>query len=704
MTTPTPTQAEPTTPAPELRTGLTADEMQELLERRARLEELQKGLVWARALDDQDTPPAVGPRDLSGLDLVMAAANANQAYYFSQPAWNALIQINRHVTDVLRDVNVRAERAPQEAIKAARITTLAASLIARHAAEISSYLDTWNQQNIPGLDEAAQAMRTLVQAAETHAAQAAGLDDGQTLDTPRLLKAHVRKLNKELRRAAPPPEPAAAVGLDDADDPALDSALSIGAAIDPELAEASQLMNSLIELGGQARRAGHRMVLDVRLHGMVEAAQLRGFEMISGIAQSVIRRYDTQDQATSGRRNIAAMIFHYAEQRLERMRGTLGADEQREEGYYESDPPDHYMSALREESGTVLSELRAKHLRPEDRLELQIRFLLAQRGMAPAAAEGNQEWGTQARFPPLDIVAGMQTETPVETREALIKALRRRVENNPFQRDAHFFNAVADRFAQELAGPPELSAQALETDVTAAQVRAVAEHLVERRTEAMSASPLVLSEAVELNVTYPQAERALAVLHSLNVVGPSDGLKPRETLTRSHPELSTQLVLLEERLPNLLALQKSAAELAASPAPEAPAQAEAAAAAEPTRSEQGRTPADAAPAPPAEPALPNTPPALPRRDRTADRPHPGNFRAHRDPAAESTPADQDVPQLLADHQNRFKEVLQTFIDSRKDRAAAHPAPPETTPTMATSVDEAQHNAQQPQQSMASAVR
>lgn len=182
-------------------------------------------------------------------------------------------------------------------------------------------------------------MRTLTRVAEDHAARASGLDSAQALDTPRLLMLHVHQLTKELRRAETSQQPAQNPGVEDPNDPELDSALSIGAAADPELAEASQLMNALSELGGQVRRAGHRLTLDVRLHGLVETAQLRGFEMISGIARTAMRRYDKQGRSTDGRRNIAAMIFHYAEQRLERMRGALGADEQHDVGHYETDPP-----------------------------------------------------------------------------------------------------------------------------------------------------------------------------------------------------------------------------------------------------------------------------------------------------------------------------------------------------------------------------
>jgi hypothetical protein len=108
-------------------------------------------------------------------------------------------------------------------------------------------------------------------------------------------------------------------------------------------------MADLNGLATRARRFGHRVVLDVRLHGLVETAQLRGFEMISNIARRAVKRYDGQDRQSSGRRDIAAMICHYAEQRLERMRGTLGPGETRDRGYYESTVPTRYQDALDDE-------------------------------------------------------------------------------------------------------------------------------------------------------------------------------------------------------------------------------------------------------------------------------------------------------------------------------------------------------------------
>ncbi|MET8816496.1 hypothetical protein ABZW47_31410 [Streptomyces sp. NPDC004549] len=695
----TPTQTEPTPPVLNLSADAPAAMTAEDLERYARHASLQRGMRRARALDGAGVPPAAGPRDLTGLDATMTTAQNNEAWYWSHPDWHAIRDIRQQVDERLARLNEQAEITPQAAINAAKITTLAASLIARHAAKVSAHLDAGGRRETPG----GLAMRTLTRSAEDHAARASGLDSVQALDTPRLLIAHVHKLTRELRRAEPD-DPERDPGLDDPDDPELDGALSTGAEADPELAEASQLMTALSEMAGRARRAGHRLTLDVRLHGMVETVQLRGFELISGIARAAMRRYDSQDRSTDGRRNIAAMIYHYAEQRLERMRGTLGADEEHDFGHYESEPPERYMDALFEGSRAAGQELRAKNITPQDRADAQIRFLLAQREIA--AADGDTDKDTRPRFPPVDYVAGLATDTPVETRRALIDALHRRVDNNPFHRHAHFLNKVADRFALEIAGPPELTAQALAADLSAAQVRAVATHLVEQRT---IASPLVLSETAELDLTHAQAERALAVLQTLNVVGPPNGLKPRETLTVSRTELPAQLELLEQRLPNLLELQRGAAAISASPAPEVTAPAvqpeprPAPEAAPSVPAEPERVQAPAAPAPlPAEPA----PVAeLPRRDRSAERRHPGNLgpRPARAPAAQA-PSDQDLNQLFEGHEDRVREVSQRLMAGTEARAAAHPAPVETAPVQAATADEAQQNAQQPQQTAGIGVR
>ncbi|MEV4871497.1 hypothetical protein [Streptomyces syringium] len=699
MTTPTPLQTEPTPAVPKLSADAPAGMTVDALERYGRLMSLQRGLRRARALDDADAPPEAGPRDLTGIYDAMITALNEQAYYFSHPDWHALRDIRQQVGGVLKRLNEQAEISPQAAIQAAKITTLAASLIARHAAKVSAHLGSWGQSDTPG----GRAMRVLTRVAEDHAARASGLDSVQALDTPRLLIAHVHKLTKELRRAEASqirtPDP----GVDDPNDPELDSALSAGAATDPELAEASQLMNALSQLGGRARRAGHRLTLDVRLHGMVETAQLRGFEMISGIARAAMRRYDNQDRGTDGRRNVAAMIFHYAEQRLERMRGTLGAEEQRDFGHYEAEPPERYMDALFEESRAAGLALRAKNITPQERTDLQIRFLLVQKEIAATAAEGDQERSTQAVFPPSDIVAGMQTDDPVENRITLVKALRRRVENNPFHRDAQFLNEVADRLDLEIAGPPELTAQALEAELTADQVRAVAAHVVEQGTVA---SPLVLSETAELNITHGQAERALAVLQTLNVVGPPNGREPRETLTVFRSQLASQLGLLEQRLPNLLEIQKGAAALSASTSPPplaAATQPEAARVAESLAAvEQPQVPAKPSQPAPVDQAPATAAPELPRRDRSAERRHPGNLGPR--PASAAEPPAPDLAEVLAGQMDRLREVSQGLIASKDARAAAHPAPADAAPAQPTNTDEAQHNAQQTQRTADVGVR
>ncbi|MGZ2361518.1 hypothetical protein LRE75_33375 [Streptomyces sp. 372A] len=706
MTTPTPLQSEPTPPVLKLTADVNADVTAEALERHARLVNLdERSIRRVRALDNAEAPPEAGPRDLSGLDAAMSAAQNSQAYYFSNSDWHAIGNIRQQVDDVLARLNEQAKNTPQTAVPAAKITTLAASLIARHAAKVSAHLDRWDQHNTAG----GQAMRTLTRVAETHAARAAGLDSVQALDSPRLLMAHIHKLNRELRRAEMD-DPETDLGLDDADDPELERALSTGANADPELAEASQLMAALSEMGDRARLAGHRLTLDVRLHGLVETAQLRGIEMISRIARTVMHRYDDQSQSTSGRRDIAAMVLHYAEQRLERMRGFLGPEEQRDFGYYEAEPPERYLDALHEESRAVRSELSAKNLRPQDRPELQIRYLLAQNKIA-ATLGGGDQFGTRATFPPSDLVAGLQTNEPVESRRALIKALRSKVENNPFAHNAQYLNKVADRLAQEIAGPPELTTQALEAELTADQVRAVAAHVVEH---GAVASPLVLSDTAELNLTHGQAERALAVLQTLNVVGPPNGLKPRETLTVSRNDLFSQLRLIEQRLPDLLDMQKRAGAISSPAEPEPPAPAAqlqavpppAAAASDPTpvEPEQNVSPASPATAAPAGPVPAAAVPGLPRRERTVRRRHPGNLAVRQPTRKSVTGTDQDLAELFEGQEDRVAEASQKVMAGAEARAAAHPAPPETAPARTTSVDEPQQSVQQPQQSVGAGVR
>ncbi|MGY3243679.1 hypothetical protein ACVWYT_003128 [Streptomyces sp. TE4109] len=703
MTAPTPLLTEPRAPVPTLSPDAPAATTELELENYGRKMSPKGDLLCARALDDADAPPQAGPRDLTGIHAAMTTVESSraQAYYWGQPDWHAIRDIRRQADDVLARLNEQAETRPQTAIHAAKITTLAASLIARHAAKVSAVLNAGGQGDTPG----GRAMRTLTSVAEVHAAQASGLDSVQPLDTPRLLIAHVHKLTKELRRAEESLEPAQNLGVADSDDLPLDSALSSGAGADPELDEASRLMNALSELGGRARRAGHRLTLDVRLHGMVETAQLRGFEMISGIAQTVMGRYDKQGQGTSGRRNIAAMVFHYAEQRLERMRGTLGAEEQRDFGHYETDPPERYMDTLYETSRSVGQKLRDKDITPQERTDLQISFLLAQKEIAAAGVDGVQEWGTQVKFPPDSLVAGIQPENPVDTRLALIDALRRRVEDNPFHREAQYLNKVADRYAQEVAGPPELTAQALQADLSADQVRAAASHLVEKRT---IASPLALSETAELNLTHAQAELALAVLQTLKVVSPPNGLRPRATLIRSRDQLPNHLEL-ELRLPSLLENQKKTTAISAFTAPDLPApaakpetapSAEAATTADPEQSPATAEPSHLAPAPlaPAAPA-----PELPRRDRSVERRHPGNLSPRPAPAAE-TSTDQDLAKLLEGAQDQIEAVSQRVINGQEVRAATYPAPAEAKPIKATDEDEAQHNAQQAQQTAAVGVR
>lgn len=749
MTTPAPPQPTPAMLRLTLPQGATAAETEAEFERYARLQNLGVGLRRARALDDVAEPPPAGPRDLAGLATAMAGAHAAQAYYFHQPGWSTLNEIHQRASEALRDLDEQAKRTPQAAVQAARITSLAASLIARHAAQIQTYLNTWHQSATPG----AEAMRYLTRAAEDHAARAAGIDDGQTLDTPRLLMAHAFHLNRELQRTETArPGPATDPKLDDPDDPALESALSLGALYDRSLAEAARLGDAMSELSGRARRVGHRAVLDVRLHGAIESLQIRSYEMISGIARKVMNRYDELGWQNDGRRTIAATIFHYAEQRLERIRGALTPDQQREFGHYEVDPPDRYLDAAFDEKRTIVNELKSKFLRPQDRSDLQIRFLLIQRILANDT--GDTERLTQPHFPPKEYIAGVRADDPVKARHELIGALRRRVERDPRHHDASFLNQVANRLAKEIAGPDELTTEAAQTTVTRAQLRAAALHLVEKGT---AVSPVALASAPELNLTHAEAERILHELHNLNVVGAPNSPEPRQLLATTPAQLPAALAAPQ---PTTVATPPQAARAPAPsqapaqpPAPPEPAvqvtedqlrRAAFAAAAnriahadlfvktlsvtpdqgqalmhalqernlvvqaeggawEPTFEQDGVDVALQQSTPEAQPTEPRQQAStLPRRDRTVERPHPGNLANSRRPDPR-TLSDEEMNRLLNGSQDKILKASQTLKNGVQARAAA-PGPQVVATGSPRTADEAQQNAQRPQPTINAGVR
>ncbi|MFC9266313.1 hypothetical protein ACFTXJ_00830 [Streptomyces zhihengii] len=729
--------------------GATAAETEAEFERHARVHNLGIGLRRVSALEE---PPPVGPRDLAGLATAMAGANAAQAYFFHQPGWSTINEIHQRASEALHELNARAERTPQAAVQAARITSLAASLIARYAAQIGSYLDTWNQSATPG----ATAMRNLTLAAEEYAAQASGIDDGQKHDTPRLLLAHAYQLNREVQRAeAARPGPLTDPQLDDPDDPAMDSALRLGALYDRGLAEAAELGAALSDISARARRVGQRAVLDIRLHGMIESLQIRGYEVISGIARRLMKRYDHLGWQSAGRRTIAATIFHYAEQRLERIRGAIEPDEYREFGHYEVDPPDRYLDALLDENRTVIDELKAQYLRPEDRSDLQMRFLLVQKELA--ADMGRFEWGTQPVFPPSPYVAGLRADDPVAARLELIEALRRRVERDPYHRDASFFNQVKDSLAKEIAGPDTLTPEATQTAVTSSQLRMAALHLVAGETVV---SPLALSSAPELNLTHAEAERILHELQNLDVVGPPNGLEPRQLLAATPAQLPAALTGPEPS--PVVPPQAPAQSPATEPPPSATPQddeviqvaddqlkrAAVSAAAnrfasaqlfvntlgvtpdegqalmdalqerkllvqgadgawEPTFTQEG---VDAVLASISRAAKPRrtdgeqqAPTALPRRDRSVERPHSGNLATPRDPIARP-PAGEDLTRLLESSQEQILQASRALTDGMQSRAAAHSPPKSVASKTPPAVDDAQQNARQTRQAISAGFR
>lgn len=108
------------------------------------------------------------------LDATMTTAQSNEAWYWSHPDWHAIRDIRQQVDDAR--LNERAEITPQAALKAAEITSLAASLIARLAAKVSAHLDAGRRRDTPG----GLAMRILTRVAEDHAARPSGLDSLST--------------------------------------------------------------------------------------------------------------------------------------------------------------------------------------------------------------------------------------------------------------------------------------------------------------------------------------------------------------------------------------------------------------------------------------------------------------------------------------------------------------------------------------------
>ncbi|WP_331726131.1 hypothetical protein [Streptomyces sp. NBC_00470] len=661
MTTPTPLQTEPTPSTP-----TAAAKVEDALYRYNRLSGLGRGLTLARSLDAASAPPPAGPRDLAALNSVINKAREHDAAYLDHPEWRALRRTFHQVEPVLAQLGEQAERTPGTAVmQAATITTLSASFIARCAARVNAQLTADGLRDTPG----AEAIRVLIRTAEDHAAQASGLHSVLELDTPRTLSAHMRKVAREVRKADKAPEA-------DTEDPELEAA----AAEDPGLAGVSQLMNALSELAASTRQAGRRLTLDVRLHGTVGTLQLRGYEMLSGIARAAMRRYDNQDRGNTGRRDIAARIFHYAEQHLERLRGTLPEDAHREVGHYEAGRPGRYQSAIGEASRTITEKLRNENLPAQDRTELQIQFLLVQREMAAEA--GDLEWGTRASFPPNEYVAGRKAGHQVDDRLDLIDALQRHLENTkPSHPDFKFLNSVKERFQQEIAGPPELTAEARRAELSASQVRAVAEQVVRH---GVVASPLALSEVADLDLTHAQAERALDVLETFEVVGSTRGTSPRQTLIGTSAELNERLVSLEPSMPGLLEKQSAAApapaEVQPTPQPVAPA---AAGPSTTQASDAGK-------------------PELPRRDRSVPRRHPGNLKSS-PPPAEEAQASQHLIDLIAADSERSEKLKEAVLASKASRSADRPASTEAAVSKAP-VDEAQRNAQHQQRNVGACVR
>lgn len=663
------------TAPPEFRGLLEAEfppeELQAELIRRQRLDGFGAASRNLRALEALDRAQDVSSWDFAELAAVVTHHTASkevQAYLFSNPDWLAICEITRQTEPVLAALKARNTTSTQTTNQDVSIAVLASSLIARHAARASAYLHQWGQYETT----AGQALNQILTTAERLSAQVAGLNPGDGPATPRNLQRHARLLTRQLRvtglevPTSPPGQPR------DEDEPALTSALRIAATGDAVFAEAAHLMTALSHLGSAATRSAQRLNRDVRLHGMIETVQIRGFEAISAIARAAMRRYDRSGQEYTGRRAIAAVVHHFAEQRLERLRGSLGESERRDVGFYDNRPPDRVLASLYDETRMLWAALSSGGMTLDQQTDHQIRFLLLQRRIGEHLGS---EYPLVAQFPPLPVVASMPTDTPAITRLQLIEALRARVEANPYHPDASFLNRAADMYAHEIAGPADPTDDARGAVVAASDVAAVASYIVEHR---VAASALILADAPGLSLDYGQAERALDVLQKLRVVDAPQPLRPRDVLAteESLPEL---LEHLEQRLPSLLALPRHRPSVPAqeAPSPAAPGPKEAG---PPAAVENGAEPS---PAP------------LPRRDRTKERRHPGS----------DSRLDAEPVRAVLSQQDR--ERIQGFVEARQAREAAFPAPDKAPahdrPTTRHATPE-QHPQQQAQEAASQSMR
>ncbi len=570
MPTPTPS---PTPTEPLLTPGQATDGS--LQRARILINDLSASLNQARgeaqaireSLERPDEPLRMArPRDLSRIAAAIEAARQHSAPYAQRATWASLNAAYESATEAITALTLSDPPPGADTRKdaaAALITALASRVIARAAADLAAHLRSTSQIDGPAWG----AVDDLTIDAENLADQAAGY-----LPPDSLRPAHTATLQTEMRallkaieehRPTTPPVTVQVPLLEpDPGLPALLSTVHTLTSEAPEWQDLTDLTDSISEIVTAIRQRGEGWAADVRVHGWAQALFIRAYEVLARIARHDVRRFDTEGRGDSGRRKVLASVHHHAEAHLERLRGTL-PPEGRTRGFYDR-TPDRYLDRLVNESRHITASLRESGLAPEKRAQLQIRLLLNEAAITKYTTTSEPRAHADAGHvepTPASLVAGAPPEPdPVTARRQLIDALRQRVDKALYGRHTQILNTAADRLAREITGNPQLSPTAREAPLTSADLSAAA-HLIASGT---LPSPLVLAGTPELTLTYAQADRALAALEILGVVGPIKGLEPRTTrATQDH--LPRLLRRLDERLPDLLT--QTASVTPASPAP-----------------------------------------------------------------------------------------------------------------------------------------
>lgn len=513
------------------------------------------------AFPDQ-IPGLARPHDLSRLEAAIAAARLHSGTYFRNASWMSLNQAYesaKAAVTALTDTRRIPGVVTNETSAVALIVALASRAIARAGADLAAYLRSTSQIDT----QAWGAIDDLTVDAENLADQAAGYlpQDSVRPAHAATLRSEMRALTKaikEHRPTAPFSTARAPVLEPDPNLPALLTAVHTMNETDaaPERNDLTELADGINEVVTAIRQHGEGWAADVRVHGWTQAVVIRAYELLARIARHGVRKLNEQGRGDSGRREVLATIHHYAEQHIERLRGTL-PPEGRLRGFYDR-TPDRYLDRLVNESRHITEALRGGEVAPEQRTQLQIQLLLTEAAITAyttASESKTPAEGAHVAPTPRSLVAGAPPEPdPVTARRHLVRALRRRVDDDPDGRHAQTLNTAADRLEREITGNPELGPAAREAPLSADEVTATARHIA----SGSLASPLEVASNTELNLSYAQAERALAVLEILSVVGPINGLQPR-TVKAATDQLPQLLDHLEERMPQLLTQTASAA-------------------------------------------------------------------------------------------------------------------------------------------------